>query len=72
MNINVNGKEVEIFSGARVADVLRKYSKISWKQVQNGRKAVLDGHGHEVALDGELNGGERLLVKMAKPGKGKP
>lgn len=72
MNINVNGKTVEIFSGARVADVLRKYSRISWKQVQEGRKTVLDGHGHEVALDGELSNGERLRVKMAKPGRRLP
>ncbi len=72
MHIKVNDKTVEIFSGARVADVLRKYSKISWKQVQNGRKAVLDGHGHEVALSGELSGGEKLLVKMAQPGRCKP
>ncbi len=65
MNIKVNGKMIEIFSGARVADVLRKYSMISWKQVQNGTKMVCDGHGHEIAHDGELNGGEALCVKIA-------
>lgn len=65
MNIKVNGKTVEIFSGARVADVLRKYSRISWKQVQNGYKTVCDGHGHEIAHDGELNGGEGLFVRLA-------
>jgi len=65
MNIKVNSKTIEIFSGARVADVLRKYSKITWKQVQNGYKTVLDGFGHEVALDGELNGGETLFVRIA-------
>ncbi|MCU0236924.1 MAG: hypothetical protein MUC72_07550 [Acidobacteria bacterium] len=65
MNIKVNGREVEIFSGARVADVLRKYSRISWKQVQNGSKTVCDGLGHEIAHDGELNGGEALFVRMA-------
>ncbi len=65
MNIKVNGKTVEIFSGARVADVLRKYSRISWKQVQNGYKQVCDGHGHEIGHDGELNGGEALFVRLA-------
>jgi hypothetical protein len=49
-----------------VADVLRKYSRISGNRWE-GRKAVLDGQGHEVALDGELSNGERLLVRMAKP-----
>ncbi len=72
MKIKVNGRLIEIFSGARVADVLRKYSSISWKQVQNGYKAVFDGHGHEVALDGELSGGEGLFVKIIKREKCKP
>ncbi len=69
MNIKVNGKAIEVFSGARVADVLRKYSRISWKQVQNGYKTVCDGRGHEVALSGELNGDEELFVKLARPGR---
>jgi len=66
MQIKVNDKAVEIFSGARVKDVLRKYSAITWKQVQNGSKAVFDGHGHEVASDGELADGARLLVKRVR------
>jgi hypothetical protein len=65
MHIKVNHKTVEIFSGARVMDVLRKYSAITWKQVQKGSKAVFDGHGHEVGLDGELSDGDRLVVKRA-------
>jgi hypothetical protein len=65
MHINVNRKTVEIFSGARVKDVLRKYSASTWEQVQQGSKAVFDGHGHEVGLDGELGDGDRLVVKRA-------
>ena len=65
MNINVNGRVVEIFSGACVRDVLRKYSPLTWKQIQKGSKAVFDGHGHEIGLDGELAEGARLLVKRA-------
>jgi sulfur carrier protein ThiS len=67
MKIKVNQQTVEIFSGARVMDVLRKYSAITWKQVQKGSKAVFDGHGHEVGLDGELSDGDRLVVKRAAP-----
>lgn len=65
MHIKVNGREVEIFSGACVRDVLRKYSKITWKQVQKGSKTVFDGHGYEVGLDGELRDGDRLAVKRS-------
>ncbi len=65
MKIQVNDRTVEVFSGAQVADALRAYSKATWKQVQNGGKVVLDGAGHEVALDGPLAEGARLQVKRA-------
>ncbi len=54
MQIKVNGQAIEIFSGACVKDVLRKYSRGEWKLVQKNKKKVCDGHGHEVGLDGEL------------------
>jgi len=63
MHIKVNGKTVEIFSGACVRDVLRKYSQITWTQIQKGSKAVFDGRGHEVGLEGGLSEGARLIVK---------
>jgi hypothetical protein len=66
MQIKVNGRVVEIFSGACVRDVLRKYSNITWKQIQKGSKAVFDAHGHEIALDGELSAGAHLFVKRVE------
>lgn len=63
MQIKVNDQMVEVFSGACVKDVLRKYSKITWTQIQKGSKAVFDRYGHEVALDGELSAGAQLFVK---------
>ena len=65
MKIQVNDRKVEVFSGARVADALRAYSLVTWKQVQNGGKVVLDDAGHGVALDGALAEGSRLQVKRA-------
>jgi hypothetical protein len=72
MNIKVNDKRVEIFSGACVRDVLRKYSPSEWKRVQKSEKAVFDRYGHEVALDGELSGGEELFLKNVAPAKAEP
>jgi hypothetical protein len=69
MKIKMNGRTVDIFAGALVMDALRKYSKITWKQVQNNKKIVLDGCGHEVALDGELEDGEELFVKRTAAAK---
>ena len=67
MHVKVNGKTIEIFSGARVMDALRRYSRAEWKQVQANKKKVYDVHGHEVALDGELGGGEELLIRACPP-----
>jgi sulfur carrier protein ThiS len=67
MLIKVNGKTIEIFEGARVMDVLRRYSRAAWKQVQANKKKVTDAHGHEVTLDGELDGGEELFIKACPP-----
>jgi len=66
MHIKVNGKSIEIFSGACVRDVLRKYSKLTWTQVQKGSKTICDGHGHEIGLDGELSDGAKLIVKRVQ------
>jgi hypothetical protein len=63
MQIKVNGRTIEIFAGARVGDVLRKFSRAEWTLVRNHEKKVCDKCGHEVGLDGELNGGEELVTR---------
>jgi len=67
MQIKVNGQTIEIFAGARVKDVLRKYSLAEWTLVRKKEKKVGDQYGHEVGLDGELNGGEELVIKACAP-----
>jgi sulfur carrier protein ThiS len=63
MQIKVNDQMIEIFAGARVKDVLRKYSRAEWALVKKNEKKVTDPHGHELGLDGELNEGETLIIK---------
>lgn len=72
MLVKVNGKTIEVFAGARVMDVVRRYSRDAWKQVQADKKKVTDADGHEVALDGELNGGEELFIRACPPGDARP
>ncbi|HUU06545.1 MAG TPA: hypothetical protein VMZ49_11790 [Patescibacteria group bacterium] len=72
MQIKVNDREIEIFSGACVKDALRKFSRREWKQVQQNRKAAFDRHGHEIGLDGELNGGEEIFIKSIELDKPQP
>jgi sulfur carrier protein ThiS len=67
MQIKVNGQTIEIFAGAKVRDVLRQYSRAEWTRVRKNEKKVCDRYGHEVGLDGELVGGEELLIKARVP-----
>ena len=63
MQVKVNEQTIEIFAGARVKDVLRKYSRAELARVRKNEKKVTDPHGHEVGLDGELSGGEELFIE---------
>lgn len=60
MIIEVNGEEVEIFSGARVKNVIMKYSREEYEKIKAGEKMVRDKYGNEVMLSGELTGREEL------------
>lgn len=72
MQIKIDGKTVEIFAGARIMDVVRRYSRTAWKQVRANEKKVFDAYGHEVALGGELGGGEELFVRPCPPEETRP
>lgn len=63
MDIRVNGEIVKIYEGAKVKDVLRKYSTAEYNAVARGQKIVVDARGHEVGLDGELTGREDFQTR---------
>jgi len=63
MHVKMNGQTIEIFAGAKVEDVLRKYSRAEWALVRKNKKRVSDAYGHEIGLDGELNGGEEMVTE---------
>ena len=63
MKVRINDRTVEIFEGARVGDVLRKFSPSEWKAVDSGKKKIVDRHGNTVSLNGGLSGGEKLQIE---------
>lgn len=63
MQVYVNDKEVTIFDGAKVQDVLRKYSMEEYKEVEKGNMYVQDKFGNKVMLGGELRAGAKLFTK---------
>jgi sulfur carrier protein ThiS len=62
MKVTVNGKTVEIFAGATVADALRAWSAEALPAVQRGERTVTDKRGRRVMLDGALAEGQALFV----------
>ncbi len=63
MKVTVNGQEVDLFSGAKVRDALRRLSRLELEAAEKGERKVFDRWDNEVGLDGELTGGERLQTK---------
>ena len=63
MKVKINDQSVEIFEGAKISDVLRKFSPSEWKAVYSGKKKVVDRNGNTVSLNGELAGGEKLRIE---------
>ncbi|MCF8008564.1 MAG: hypothetical protein K9K32_02250 [Halanaerobiales bacterium] len=62
MKVKVNKKTIEIFKGAQVKDVIRKYSLEEYKKIKNNEKLVNDQNGNIIMLNGELSGNEELFI----------
>lgn len=62
MKILINDTEVEIFSGARVRNVLMKYSQKGFRQVKQGKKEVTDKRKNPLDLDDELSDAQQLYI----------
>ena len=43
MKVKINDQTIKIFEGAKVGDVLRKFSPSEWKAVDSGKKKSSTG-----------------------------
>ena len=64
MKIVVNEEELVVFQGATVADVIRVYYVKHNQPLPAHKPNVKDAYGNCVALDGELNDGNHLYIKI--------
>jgi hypothetical protein len=62
----MNEKVIEIFAGAKVRDVLLKYSEKAYRAALSGQTIPVDKNNNPVDLDGELSNGQRLYIKVKK------
>ena len=65
MKIHVNDQEMEIFNGANLRDILRKYSKEEYHWILDGKKLIVDKLGNQVLIDGEVVEGDEFYIKKA-------
>lgn len=63
MEVRVNGEVVKIFEGAKVKDVVRRFSTKEYNEILQGKKKIVDARGHQVGLDGELSGLEEFQIR---------
>jgi hypothetical protein len=63
MKVFINNKEMVIFRGACIGDVLLMYSKRSLDMVRRGYFGVFDRFGNLTELDGPLTEGQRFTIK---------
>lgn len=62
MNVHINDKVIEIFEGARVRDVVLKYSQKEYQSALGGKTIIIDKNDNPVDLDGEVSEGQRLYT----------
>ena len=63
MTVQMNDNKIDIFAGARVRDVLLKYSKESYRAALSETLTVVDKNENAVDLDGEVSDGQRLYTR---------
>ncbi len=66
MIVQMNDKEIEIFAGARVQDVVLKFSKQAYKTTLSGQATILDKNNNPVDLEGEVSDGQRLYLSYTE------
>jgi hypothetical protein len=72
MRVEIDGTEVEVFSGARVQDALLKFSRKVLRSVKEGKKEVTNNWGNNIDLEGHLSDGQLLRVINCKNNKQAP
>jgi hypothetical protein len=66
MKVFVNGKEIQIFQGATVKDIILSYSEKSYKRLKGGFLGVYDRFGFLTEPDGPVMEGQQFYLKVRK------
>lgn len=64
MNIQINNKSFQIFSGAKVIDAVRMYFTEIGKDFEIDKIVVEDKFGNRLEFDGRLRNTKSLFIKF--------
>jgi hypothetical protein len=64
MKVIVNDKEITVFRGARVRDVVLSFDKNIMRKIS--LYEIRDRYGNQTDIDGELQEGSKLSIKKIK------
>ncbi|HNY45028.1 MAG: hypothetical protein QM212_05580 [Bacteroidota bacterium] len=64
MNIQINNKSFQIFSGAKVIDAVRMYFTEIGKDFEIDKIVVEDKFGNRLEFDGRLRNNKSLFIKF--------
>ena len=64
MNIQINNKSFQIFSGAKVIDAVRMYFTEIGKDFEIDKIVVEDKFGNRLEFDGRLRNNKSLCIKF--------
>ncbi|MCP4216711.1 MAG: hypothetical protein GY765_18820 [bacterium] len=63
MIVQLNGKDIEVFGGARVRDAVMKHSKELYKAVLSGDNDIMDKDNNGLDMEGPLSEGQSLFTR---------
>jgi hypothetical protein len=64
MKVFLNHKEITIFQGAVVKDIVMAYSETSYKRLKNGYLSVYDRYGFLTEPDGAVAEGQHFYLRI--------
>jgi hypothetical protein len=64
MKVYLNGKEIIIFKGATLGDVVLASSKQSYKMLKSGYLGIYDRYGFLTESDGPAVEGQQFFLKI--------
>jgi hypothetical protein len=64
MKVYLNEKEIIIFSGATLGDIVLAYSEHSYKMLKSGNLGIFDRFGFLTEPDGPIVEGQHFFLKI--------